>query len=562
MAKYLNLSGLSTFWNKFKAYVSTSVTSNSPSADKTVIGFTGDKITYGNIAIAESQVTGLTAALAGKMDTVSGATANHIAVISSSGSLVDSGVAVDDIKASYNDGTTTYKGAIDIEKAAGVTTLSIDDGTSHTVGALMPTPTASDNDKYAKFTSSGIVWGDAPSAPTGAKGAKGPTGANGVSCTHSWSGTTLTVASSSGSNAVNLKGDTGDKGPDGPKGPSGTNGTSCTHSWNGTTLTVASSSGSNSVNLKGDTGPTGPDGDKGDTGKAGTGFTHSWNGTTLTVTSASAASSANLKGDTGDKGGRGDGGTSCTHSWNGYTLSVTSKSGTSSAALRGDTGNKGATGDTGTSCTHSVSGTTLSVTSSSGTSSINMKGDTGSKGPTGKSGWAAAVQGVTASSSSTSTTPAVSVTRSGTGLRPSLGFTFSGLKGLTGDTGPSGCSGLFTWWYAVKSSWTPTSTLPTSTSDSTNRFDYWTGNANRLIYASYEIYNNSGTDEYLKLTRREVISGTNYDYDLNIYIQKYSSFVYHTAICTGNWTGFYLTKLGSDTPQSTGVSLSYYIVTK
>ena len=80
----------------------------------------------------------------------------------------------------------------------------------------------------------------------GDKGDPGNPGSNGTSCTHSWSGTTLTVNSASGSSSANLKGDPGNP---------GSNGTSCTHSWSGTTLTVTSASGTSSANLKGDTGP-------------------------------------------------------------------------------------------------------------------------------------------------------------------------------------------------------------------------------------------------------------------------------------------------------------------
>lgn len=66
MAKYLDLSGLQTFWSKVKTYISNAVTSNSPSASKTVTGFDGGKMTYGNIQIGESQVTNLTTHLGQK----------------------------------------------------------------------------------------------------------------------------------------------------------------------------------------------------------------------------------------------------------------------------------------------------------------------------------------------------------------------------------------------------------------------------------------------------------------------------------------------------------------
>lgn len=60
MAKYLDLTGLTTFWTKVKSWVSAAVTTNGPSASKTVTGWNEGKMTYGNIQISESQVTNLT----------------------------------------------------------------------------------------------------------------------------------------------------------------------------------------------------------------------------------------------------------------------------------------------------------------------------------------------------------------------------------------------------------------------------------------------------------------------------------------------------------------------
>ena len=60
MAKYLDLTGLTTFWTKVKSWVAAAVTTNGPSASKTVTGWNEGKMTYGNIQISESQVTNLT----------------------------------------------------------------------------------------------------------------------------------------------------------------------------------------------------------------------------------------------------------------------------------------------------------------------------------------------------------------------------------------------------------------------------------------------------------------------------------------------------------------------
>ena len=60
MAKYLDLTGLTTFWTKVKSWVAAAVTTNGPSASKTVTGWNEGKITYANIQISESQVKNLT----------------------------------------------------------------------------------------------------------------------------------------------------------------------------------------------------------------------------------------------------------------------------------------------------------------------------------------------------------------------------------------------------------------------------------------------------------------------------------------------------------------------
>lgn len=59
MAKYLDLTGLTTFWTKVKSWVASAITTNGPSTSKTVTGWNEGKVTYGNIQISESQVTNL-----------------------------------------------------------------------------------------------------------------------------------------------------------------------------------------------------------------------------------------------------------------------------------------------------------------------------------------------------------------------------------------------------------------------------------------------------------------------------------------------------------------------
>ena len=71
MAKYLDLTGLTTFWTKVKSWVAAAVTTNGPSASKTVTGWNEGKVTYGNIQIAQSQVNDLTTDLSKKANIAS-----------------------------------------------------------------------------------------------------------------------------------------------------------------------------------------------------------------------------------------------------------------------------------------------------------------------------------------------------------------------------------------------------------------------------------------------------------------------------------------------------------
>ena len=71
MAKYLDLTGLTTFWTKVKSWVAAAVTTNGPSSSKTVTGWNEGKVTYSNIQIAQSQVNDLTTDLSKKANIAS-----------------------------------------------------------------------------------------------------------------------------------------------------------------------------------------------------------------------------------------------------------------------------------------------------------------------------------------------------------------------------------------------------------------------------------------------------------------------------------------------------------
>lgn len=149
MAKYLDLTGLTTFWTKVKSWVAAAVTTNGPSASKTVTGWNEGKITYGNIQISESQVTNLTAHLNAKAPLASPAltgtpTAPTAATGTNSTQIATTAFVHAEIDAKMGESDAmVYKG-------------TLDGGSTDTYGAL--TPAANKGYTY-KVTTAGLIDG-------------------------------------------------------------------------------------------------------------------------------------------------------------------------------------------------------------------------------------------------------------------------------------------------------------------------------------------------------------------------------------------------------------------
>ena len=151
---------------------------------------------------------------------------------------------------------TSTGATVTVTDASGTTTANLTNGKDGATGA-----TGAKGDKgdkgdtgaaftYADFTAEQLA------ALKGEKGDKGDTGAQGAQGEQGIQGIQGIQGEKGETGAAGAKGDKGDTGA---TGAAGKDGTSCTHSWSGTTLTVTSASGTSSADLKGDKGADGSD---------------------------------------------------------------------------------------------------------------------------------------------------------------------------------------------------------------------------------------------------------------------------------------------------------------
>lgn len=238
-------------------------------------------------------------------------------------------------------------------------------------------------------------------------------------------------------NFHNLKGETGAQGPQGVQGEKGDTGE------------------------QGPAGATGPQGPKGDTGAQGPQGAQGEKGDTGEQGPAGATGPQGPKGDTGATGETGAQGpqgpagadgvtpvisaTATADALHSATPTVTvTKTGTDAApsfafAFSGLQGEQGPQGIQGIQGPQGAQGETGPKGDTGETGATGQQGPQGIQGPAGADGVTPIISATATADALHSSTPTVTVTKSGTDAAPSFAFAFSGLQG---EQGPQGIQGI------------------------------------------------------------------------------------------------------------------------
>ena len=172
--------------------------------------------------------------------------------------------------------TQTAEGAtISITDVNGTTTANVAKGAKGDKGDTGEQGPKGDTGERGPQGIQGETGPKGDKGDTGATGAQGPkgdtgeTGATGATGPQGPKGDKGDTGATGAQGPQGIQGEAGPKGETGAAGADGSDGVSCTHSWSGTVLSVTSASGTSSADLVGPQGPTGATGATGPQGPAG-----------------------------------------------------------------------------------------------------------------------------------------------------------------------------------------------------------------------------------------------------------------------------------------------------
>ena len=311
-------------------------------------------------------------------------------------------------------------------------TAEVDDTTG--TPEVEVTKTMVDEHPNFNFAFTGLKGETGETGPQGATGPQGPQGLQGETGPKGDTGAQGPKGDTGATGPQGPKGDKGDTGATGPQGPKGDTGATGEQGPKGDKGDTGATGATGATGPQGETGPQGPQGIQGPAGN---------DGTTPDITmGATVSASTGTPGVTVQKSG--------TTAEPVFTLNFT--------GLKGETGPQGTPGTNGTNGTNGADGAdgvgiaviffkevdangnyvyTVGLTDGTSYDITSPKGPQGAQGTAGTNGTNGVTPSVSATASvGTSTgTPSVTVTRSGTDAQPSFAFAFDGLKGESGGGG-------------------------------------------------------------------------------------------------------------------------------